>query len=81
MTKAAPVIARTSGYMAHQLQRCIETKGRYLLLVEWESLEAHTVNFRESPAFGEWRAIIGPYFAAPPAVEHYETVLSWPCGV
>lgn len=78
MVKAAPVIAGSRGYMGHQLQRCIETKGRYLLLVRWETLEAHTVGFRESPAFGEWRSIIGPYFAAPPAVEHYDNVLSWP---
>lgn len=78
MVKAAPVIAGSRGYMGHQLQRCIETKGRYLLLVRWETLEAHTVGFRESPAFGEWRSIIGPYFAAPPDVEHYGNVLSWP---
>ncbi len=78
MVKAAPVIARSPGYRQHGLQRCIETKGRYLLLVQWENLEAHTVGFRQSPAFAEWRSIIGPYFASAPSVEHYEAVLEWP---
>lgn len=75
MTKAAPVIAGSPGYRGHELQRCIETPGRYVLLVQWETLEAHTVGFRQSPAFGEWRQIIGSYFSEPPVVEHYERVL------
>ncbi|HEY6446510.1 MAG TPA: antibiotic biosynthesis monooxygenase [Acidobacteriaceae bacterium] len=78
MRQAAPVIAGAAGYIAHELRRCVERPGRYLLLVRWETLEAHTVGFRESPAFAEWRAIIGPFFAAPPVVEHYEGVLAWP---
>jgi heme-degrading monooxygenase HmoA len=78
MLRAAPVIAATPGYIRHELRRCMETKGRYLLLVQWQTLEAHTVAFRESPRFGEWRAIIGPFFAAPPTVEHYTSVLNWP---
>lgn len=78
MRRAAPVIAGSPGYLRHELRRCLETKGRYLLLVHWETLEAHTAGFRESPRFSEWRAIIGPFFAAPPSVEHYESVLSWP---
>jgi heme-degrading monooxygenase HmoA len=60
------------------VQRCLETPGRYLLLVWWETLEAHTVGFRQSAAFGEWRAIIGSHFVSPPVVEHYERVLGWP---
>ncbi|HKO12263.1 MAG TPA: antibiotic biosynthesis monooxygenase [Acidobacteriaceae bacterium] len=80
MVRAAPVIAATPGYIRHELRRCMETKGRYLLLVQWETLEAHTVAFRESPRFGEWRAIIGPFFAAPPNVEHYTSVLNWPAA-
>jgi heme-degrading monooxygenase HmoA len=78
MRKAAPVIAGAAGYIAHELRRCVETPGRYLLLVQWKTLESHTVGFRESPAFAEWRALIGPFFAAPPVVEHYEGVLTWP---
>ncbi|MGC2618414.1 MAG: antibiotic biosynthesis monooxygenase [Acidobacteriaceae bacterium] len=78
MLKAAPVIAGADGYLSHELQRCVERPGRYLLLVQWETLEAHTVGFRQSAAFGEWRGIVGPFFATPPMVEHYETALEWP---
>jgi len=78
MVKAAPVIAGSPGYLRHELRRCLETPGRYLLLVQWETLEAHTVGFRQSPAFAEWRAIIGGFFAEPPMVEHYQRVLEWP---
>jgi heme-degrading monooxygenase HmoA len=78
MMKAAPLIAGAAGYLSHELQRCVETPGRYLLLVRWETLEAHTVGFRQSAAFGEWRGIVGPLFAAPPVVEHYESALEWP---
>lgn len=78
MLRAATVIAGSPGYLRHELQRCIETKGRYLLLVRWETLEAHTVGFRESPAFAQWRSIIGPFFASAPVVEHYETALTRP---
>jgi heme-degrading monooxygenase HmoA len=77
MAKAAPVIAGTAGYLSHEVQRCMETPGRYLLLVRWDTLEAHTVGFRMSPAFVEWRALIGSFFASPPVVEHYESVLEW----
>jgi heme-degrading monooxygenase HmoA len=77
MRRAVPVIAGAAGYIGHTLQRCVESPGRYLLLVRWDTLEAHTVNFRGSPAFAEWRAIIGPYFASAPVVEHYEEVLEY----
>jgi len=77
MVKAAPVIASAAGYLSHELRRCVETPGRYLLLVRWETLEAHTVGFRGSAAFGEWRAMIGPHFAGAPVVEHYEGVGEW----
>jgi heme-degrading monooxygenase HmoA len=78
MAKAAPVIAGSPGYLGHELRRCVEAPGRYLLLVQWETLEAHTVGFRQSPAFTKWREIIGGFFAAAPVVEHYAGVLRWP---
>jgi heme-degrading monooxygenase HmoA len=78
MLQAAPVIASSPGYLGHELRRCVETPGRHLLLVRWETLEAHTVGFRQSPAFTKWREIIGGFFAGPPAVEHYQSVLEWP---
>lgn len=77
MREAAPVIAGAAGYHGHQLQRSVETPGRYLLLVRWETLEAHTVGFRGSPAFAKWREMIGGFFAEPPVVEHCERALEW----
>lgn len=78
VAKGSSLIVRTPGYISHNLHRCIETQGRYVLLVRWETLEAHTVGFRESESFPAWRAIIGPHFASAPLVEHYETVKEWP---
>ena len=65
------VIAKAKGYISHQMQKCIETPERYVLMIHWQTLENHTVDFRGSPAFGEWRAIVGPFFASPPNVEHF----------
>jgi heme-degrading monooxygenase HmoA len=69
---AAHVLAKADGYRGHRILACRESPGRFLLTVEWESLQAHTVGFRQSPAFAEWRALIGPYFAEPPHVEHFD---------
>lgn len=69
--KARLVISQAEGYLSHTMQRCIETENRYLLLVQWTSVEAHTVGFRQSELFNEWRALIGPFFEKPPFVEHY----------
>jgi len=57
------------------MHRGIENPDSFLLLVEWDRLEDHMVGFRESHAFTEWRAILGPYFAGAPAVEHYTAPL------
>jgi heme-degrading monooxygenase HmoA len=73
-TKARKLLAQTEGFAWAHMHRGIERPGRYLLLVGWESLEAHTVNFRESDRFPQWRALIGPYFAADPKVEHYREI-------
>ena len=53
------------------VRKGIESPERYMLMIEWETLEDHTEEFRGGPLFPEWRAIVGPFFAAPPAVEHY----------
>lgn len=68
----ATVLSKAEGYLGHEILSCQETQGRWVLLVRWSSLEAHTVGFRQSSAFADWRAIIGPYFAQPPRVEHFE---------
>jgi heme-degrading monooxygenase HmoA len=70
----ADVLSKSPGYQRHRVLASQESPGRFLLQVEWDSLEAHTVGFRESPAFAQWRAIIGPFFAAPPVVEHFDVV-------
>ena len=62
------------GYLAHELRRSIESPGRYMLLIEWATLEDHTVGFRGSPAFTRWRAQVGPFFATAPVVEHFAPV-------
>ncbi|HSW04378.1 antibiotic biosynthesis monooxygenase family protein [Aquabacterium sp.] len=72
--QAQRVLARARGYLAHELQQCLEQPQRYLLLVEWESLEHHETGFRQSADFQHWRALIGPFFAEPPQVAHYQLV-------
>lgn len=69
--KARKVIAEAGGFRWTELLRCEERPETYLLRVGWESVEAHTVGFRESERFQCWRALVGPFFAKPPAVEHY----------
>ncbi|MDQ3058449.1 MAG: antibiotic biosynthesis monooxygenase [Pseudomonadota bacterium] len=65
------VIATAKGFQGYKVNKGIENPERYLLQIFWETLENHTVDFRESPAFAEWRTIVGPFFAAPPSVEHF----------
>ena len=65
------VLSQAQGYMTHSILACIESPGRYLLTVHWKTLEDHMVGFRQSPAFADWRAIIGPFFVQPPHVEHF----------
>jgi heme-degrading monooxygenase HmoA len=72
--EARKIISAMAGFISLELQRGLETDGRYLLLVQWRSVEDHTVGFRQSPQFQRWRQLIGPYFAVPPAVEHYERI-------
>ena len=62
------VIAKAKGFQGFKINRGIESPERYLLQIFWTTLENHTVDFRESLAFGEWRAIVGPFFAQPPIV-------------
>lgn len=67
----ATVVARSPGYRGARVRRGIENPERYLLTIEWATLEDHTVGFRQSELFTQWRAIVGPFFAAPPVVEHF----------
>ncbi len=69
------VISQAKGFCGYKINKGMESPERYLLMVFWETLENHTVDFRESPAFPAWRSIVGPFFASPPRVEHF-TLLS-----
>ena len=70
----ATVASRCTGYRRHQVHKGIESPERYVLMIWWDTLENHTVDFRQGPLFPEWRAIVGPFFAAPPSVEHFTLV-------
>ena len=65
------VISKAPGYRGHRVEKGIESPEHYVLMIQWDTLEAHTVGFRGSPAFQQWRGIVGPFFAAPPEVEHF----------
>ena len=66
------VIAHANGFEGFKVNKGVESPERYILQIFWDTLEDHTVGFRQSPAFADWRAIVGPFFAAPPVVEHFE---------
>ena len=74
--KAQKIISSMSGYVEHELQRCIENPSRHILLVRWETLENHTEGFRRSPQYQVWRKLLHHYYDPFPEVEHYESVLS-----
>ena len=66
------VACQSPGFRGYKVNKSIESPQRYLLMIYWDTLENHTVDFRQGPLFAQWRAIVGPYFAAPPVVEHFE---------
>jgi heme-degrading monooxygenase HmoA len=71
---AAKIIAASAGYFGHDLQRCIEKRNRYVLLVRWENLAAHTEGFRKSAPYLEWKKLLHHYYDPFPNVEHYNHV-------
>jgi heme-degrading monooxygenase HmoA len=73
--KASEIIAASPGYISHGLLRCIESTDQYLLLVWWQTLEDHTVGFRGSAPYQEWRRLLHHFYDPFPTVEHYEQVL------
>ena len=66
------VISRAKGFQGFKVNKGIESPERYILQIFWDTLENHTVDFRQSPAFADWRAIVGPFFAGAPTVEHFD---------
>ena len=68
------VASKAKGFHGYKVNKGIESPERYILMIYWETLENHTVDFRQGPLFAQWRAIVGPYFAVPPVVEHFTLV-------
>lgn len=73
--KASNIIATMSGYISHQLQRCIENQSQYVLLVNWETLEDHTQGFRGSAQYQQWRELLHHFYDPFPIVEHYTLIM------
>ena len=69
-----PILAGAPGCRSVRMTRGVETPDRFVLLVEWDSVDAHEQNFRATERFAQWRALIGPFFAGPPRVEHFTDV-------
>ena len=73
-SEAQRIIASMPGYRSHELQRCIEVQGEYLLLVRWHSVAAHEEGFRKSPQYQDWKRLLHHFYDPAPTVLHYEPV-------
>jgi heme-degrading monooxygenase HmoA len=71
---ASKIISSMRGYNSHELHRCMEEKGKYLLLVKWDTLESHTIGFRQSKEYQEWKKQLHHFYDPFPIVEHFEIV-------
>lgn len=69
--EASPIISSIPGYISHELRRCLEKPSRYILLVRWQTLEAHTIGFRQSTGYQRWRALLHHFYDPFPTVEYY----------
>lgn len=74
--KAVDAFRRAEGCLGLVLTRCVEDPSHYDVVIRWKTLEDHTVGFRGSPLFAEWRALVGPFFAEPPSVKHYANIFA-----
>ena len=72
--EASAILDSIPGYISHQMQRCVEIPGRYMLFINWETLEAHTIVFRNAPEHLRWKQLLGPFYESPAIVEHYALV-------
>ncbi|MCC5627918.1 antibiotic biosynthesis monooxygenase family protein [Nostoc sphaeroides] len=72
--KASKLISSMDGYLSHELHKCIEVQSKYLLLVRWETLESHTVGFRNSAEYQEWKKLLHHFYEPFPTVEHFEEI-------
>jgi heme-degrading monooxygenase HmoA len=69
--QAQRILSASPGYLSHELMRCIEKPGRYVLLVRWRTLEDHTTGFRQSAPYQEWKKLLHHFYDPFPTVEHY----------
>jgi heme-degrading monooxygenase HmoA len=76
MREARPLIAATPGFISIEIRRCVETPNRYILLVSWKTLEDHTIGFRQSERYEQWRGLLHHFYDPFPIVEHYHEVTS-----
>ncbi|MGY0216573.1 antibiotic biosynthesis monooxygenase family protein [Endozoicomonadaceae bacterium StTr2] len=74
--EAQQIISQMKGYISHELQHCLEKPDRYILLVRWQTLEDHTVGFRESAEYQQWKQLLHHFYEPFPEVEHYQCVFS-----
>ena len=72
--QAQAILENMQGYKSHQLQKCLENSNQYILLVNWETLEDHTINFRGSEQYQQWKKLLHHFYQPFPTVEHYTTV-------
>lgn len=72
--QASAIISGMKGYVSHELQKCLEEDHKYILLVRWETLEDHTIGFRGSKQYEEWKNLLHHYYDPFPVVEHYRAV-------
>ena len=73
--KAGKYISSNKGYISHTLRKCVEQNNKYILLVEWETVENHNIGFRTSEAYIKWKELLHHYYEPFPTVEHYKTVI------
>lgn len=73
--QATPLIQGCRGYLCHELQQCLEVPSQYLLLVWWESLEAHTIGFRNSTEYQQWKELLHKFYDPFPTVVHYRKLI------
>lgn len=72
--KASKIISAMKGYINHELQKCIEDPNKYILLVKWQTLEDHTIGFRGSKEYTEWKTLLHHFYKPFPIVEHFKKI-------
>jgi heme-degrading monooxygenase HmoA len=74
--RAGKYISSVKGYVKHSLRKCLEQTNKYILLVDWENLEDHTIGFRQSAEYLDWKKLLHHYYDPFPTVEHFETIIN-----